>query len=175
MLNANAFFSFSSFREGEWSEGCWGAFIIVKFFYVQWLGWYISFVLDLCIQLCKCEPIQVLFDWTCNGLAWLTICHLLCNMCLFFGDVSCKRDPSTYLSYVFAIYNYYRKEYCILDKREYPHKIEVPLIVNTPGWVKGKLNSFSVVSLILFNPVFVLLLHVNYFFSKMIEICHLLW
>ncbi|KAG4392604.1 hypothetical protein GLYMA_04G177200v4 [Glycine max] len=57
--------------------------------------------------------------------------------CLFFGDVSCKRDPSTYLSYVFAIYNHYRKEYCISDKGEYPHKIEVPLIVNTPGWVKG--------------------------------------
>ncbi|KHN16281.1 Polynucleotide 5'-hydroxyl-kinase NOL9 [Glycine soja] len=57
--------------------------------------------------------------------------------CLFFGDVSCKRGPSTYLSYVFAIYNHYRKEYCISDKGEYPHKIEVPLIVNTPGWVKG--------------------------------------
>ncbi|KAL3015834.1 hypothetical protein AAZX31_06G179200 [Glycine max] len=63
--------------------------------------------------------------------------------CLFFGDVSCKRDPSTYLSYVFAIYNYYRKEYCISDKGEYPHKIEVPLIVNTPGWVKVKISISS--------------------------------
>ncbi|XP_020235402.1 polynucleotide 5'-hydroxyl-kinase NOL9 [Cajanus cajan] len=57
--------------------------------------------------------------------------------CLFFGDVSCKRDPSTYLSYVCAMYDYYRNEYCISDKGDYPHKIELPLIVNTPGWVKG--------------------------------------
>nr|XP_007136548.1 hypothetical protein PHAVU_009G054100g [Phaseolus vulgaris]ESW08542.1 hypothetical protein PHAVU_009G054100g [Phaseolus vulgaris] len=38
--------------------------------------------------------------------------------CLFFGDVSSKRDPSTYLSYVFAISDYYQKEYCISEKGE---------------------------------------------------------
>ncbi|XP_061373521.1 polynucleotide 5'-hydroxyl-kinase NOL9-like isoform X2 [Gastrolobium bilobum] len=57
--------------------------------------------------------------------------------CLFFGDVSSKRDPSAYLNYVFAIYDYYRKKYCTLDKGENPIRIELPLIVNTPGWVKG--------------------------------------
>nr|KYP54825.1 Nucleolar protein 9 [Cajanus cajan] len=57
--------------------------------------------------------------------------------CLFFGDVSSKRDPSTYLSYVFALYDYYQKEYCISEKGKNPFKIELPLIVNTPGWVKG--------------------------------------
>lgn len=57
--------------------------------------------------------------------------------CLFFGDLSCKRDPSTYLSYVFAMYDYYKREYCISDERECLNKIELPLIVNTPGWVKG--------------------------------------
>ncbi|TKY73443.1 Polynucleotide 5'-hydroxyl-kinase NOL9 [Spatholobus suberectus] len=57
--------------------------------------------------------------------------------CLFFDDVSSKRDSLTYLSYVFSIYNYYHKEYFISDKGEYPHKIKLPLIVNTLGWVKG--------------------------------------
>ncbi|KAJ1421776.1 Polyribonucleotide 5-hydroxyl-kinase Clp1, P-loop domain [Sesbania bispinosa] len=57
--------------------------------------------------------------------------------CLFFGDVSSKRDPSAYLNYVFAIYDYYRKEYCSSDNGENPPTIELPLIVNTPGWVKG--------------------------------------
>ncbi|KAG2400305.1 Polynucleotide 5'-hydroxyl-kinase [Vigna angularis] len=62
----------------------------------------------------------------------------LCStLCLFFGDVSCKRDPSTYLSYVFAIYDYYQKEYGISVKGENPCRIKLPLIVNTPGWVKG--------------------------------------
>ncbi|XP_057443033.1 polynucleotide 5'-hydroxyl-kinase NOL9-like [Lotus japonicus] len=57
--------------------------------------------------------------------------------CLFFGDVSSKRDPTSYLNYVFAIYDYYRKEYCSLDKEENSPMIDLPLIVNTPGWVKG--------------------------------------
>ncbi|KAG5039249.1 hypothetical protein JHK85_011725 [Glycine max] len=57
--------------------------------------------------------------------------------CLFFGDVSSKRDPPTYLSYVFAIYDYYQKKYCIYEKGENPCKVKLPLIVNTPGWVKG--------------------------------------
>jgi len=76
--------------------------------------------------------------WTC-----LAICRFLCNRCLFFGDVSSKRDPSTYLSYVFAIYDYYRKEYCISETGENRCNVKLPLIVNTPGWVKGKLAFFS--------------------------------
>ncbi|KAE9608478.1 putative polynucleotide 5'-hydroxyl-kinase [Lupinus albus] len=57
--------------------------------------------------------------------------------CLFFGDVSSKTDPSTYLNYLFAIYGYFRKEYCTSSKEEYPPRTKLPLIVNTPGWVKG--------------------------------------
>jgi len=72
----------------------------------------------------------------------LAICRFFCNRCLFFGDVSCKRDPSTYLSYVFAIYDYYQKEYGISVNGENPCNIKLPLIVNTPGWVKGKLSFF---------------------------------
>ncbi|XVE54883.1 hypothetical protein DITRI_Ditri03aG0118100 [Diplodiscus trichospermus] len=57
--------------------------------------------------------------------------------CFFFGDVSSKRDPSTYLKYIFTLYDYYRKEYCMFDKSKSPGRTELPLVVNTPGWVKG--------------------------------------
>ncbi|KAK3211211.1 hypothetical protein Dsin_015917 [Dipteronia sinensis] len=55
----------------------------------------------------------------------------------YFGDVSSKRDPTTYLKYIFTLYDYYRKEYCMLNNSESPGRIELPLVVNTPGWVKG--------------------------------------
>ncbi|KAI4343803.1 hypothetical protein L6164_011111 [Bauhinia variegata] len=57
--------------------------------------------------------------------------------CHYFGDVSSKRDPSVYLNYIFAIYDYYQKEYCMFDEGENPTRADLPLIVNTPGWVKG--------------------------------------
>lgn len=55
----------------------------------------------------------------------------------YFGDVSSKRDPAAYLRYVFTLYDHYRKKYCSDNKSEIPSKIELPLVVNTPGWVKG--------------------------------------
>ncbi|KAL5747313.1 hypothetical protein ACOSP7_024310 [Xanthoceras sorbifolium] len=55
----------------------------------------------------------------------------------YFGDVSSKRDPTAYLKYIFALYDYYRKEYWMLNKCESPGRTELPLVVNTPGWVKG--------------------------------------
>ena len=55
----------------------------------------------------------------------------------FFGDVSSKRDPKAYLTYISALYDYYRKKYCTLNNRENPTKNGLPLVVNTPGWVKG--------------------------------------
>ncbi|KAH7550394.1 hypothetical protein JRO89_XS13G0184500 [Xanthoceras sorbifolium] len=55
----------------------------------------------------------------------------------YFGDVSSKRDPTAYLKYIFALYDYYRKEYWMLNKSESPGRTELPLVVNTPGWVKG--------------------------------------
>lgn len=52
------------------------------------------------------------------------------SRCFFFGDVSSKRDPTTYLTYVLALYDHY-----------FTTKIQgssgLPLIINTPGWVKG--------------------------------------
>lgn len=55
----------------------------------------------------------------------------------FFGDISSKRDPTAYLNYIFALYDYYRREYCMLKGSKKPVKTELPLVVNTPGWVKG--------------------------------------
>ncbi|KAK9747979.1 hypothetical protein RND81_02G027800 [Saponaria officinalis] len=55
--------------------------------------------------------------------------------CYFFGDVSSKRDPEGYLNCVFALHEYYKNEYC--SSRKIGTSADVPLIVNTPGWVKG--------------------------------------
>ena len=99
----------------------------------------------------------------------LAICHFFCNRCLFFGDVSSKRDPSTYLSYVFAINDYYQKEYCISEKGENPCNVKLPLIVNTSGWVKGKLTFFSCNSDSLLSCICIW----YYFFHRIVAIYHL--
>ncbi|RYR56673.1 hypothetical protein Ahy_A05g022355 [Arachis hypogaea] len=66
-----------------------------------------------------------------------TPCLKTPERCLYFGDVSSKRDPSTYLNYVFSIFDYYRREYYMFDEEDNSPGTLVPLIVNTPGWVKG--------------------------------------
>lgn len=55
----------------------------------------------------------------------------------FFGDVSSKRDPTAYLTYISTLYDHYKKEYCTSNSTEGSNKTELPLVVNTPGWVKG--------------------------------------
>ena len=104
---------------------------------------------------------------------WTTCSAYFCYLfsdtdrCLFFGDVSSKRDPSRYLKYIFAIYDYYRKDYHTCNKRENPPKTELTLIVNTPGWVKGKLTSLSVkFSENSLSPAFTSLLHINSCFHR---------
>lgn len=57
--------------------------------------------------------------------------------CFFFGDVSSKRDPTAYLTYISTLYDYYRREYCVSNQSGNRTKTELPLIINTPGWVKG--------------------------------------
>ncbi|XP_058179300.1 polynucleotide 5'-hydroxyl-kinase NOL9 [Rhododendron vialii] len=57
--------------------------------------------------------------------------------CFFYGDISSKRDPSAYLKFIFALYDCYRKVYCMSNHSESPGNTGVPLVVNTPGWVKG--------------------------------------
>lgn len=57
--------------------------------------------------------------------------------CFFFGDISSKRDPVTYLTYIHALYDHYRKEHSMAINRESPSDAGLPLVINTPGWVKG--------------------------------------
>ncbi|KAK9068658.1 hypothetical protein SSX86_012773 [Deinandra increscens subsp. villosa] len=57
--------------------------------------------------------------------------------CFFFGDISSKRDPELYLTYIFALYDHYRKQYGQVSTSSSPSNNGVPLIVNTGGWVKG--------------------------------------
>ncbi|KAI3997614.1 hypothetical protein MKX01_011031 [Papaver californicum] len=56
---------------------------------------------------------------------------------IFYGDTSSKRDPTTYLNNVFSLYDYFRKEFYAPNEGEKMVKPEVPLVINTPGWVKG--------------------------------------
>lgn len=57
--------------------------------------------------------------------------------CFFFGDTSSKRDPKTYLENIFRLYDYFLAEYYHSNELESPGKVQLPLIINTPGWVKG--------------------------------------
>lgn len=54
--------------------------------------------------------------------------------CFFFGDATSKRDPTTYLKYIYALYDYYQKVYY---KPDNCGNAGIPLVINTPGWVKG--------------------------------------
>ncbi|XP_011622893.1 polynucleotide 5'-hydroxyl-kinase NOL9 [Amborella trichopoda] len=57
--------------------------------------------------------------------------------CFFYGDISSKRDPDAYLDCVFNLYNYFREEYKLSNEQEFHETYHLPLVVNTPGWVKG--------------------------------------
>ncbi|VAH73564.1 unnamed protein product [Triticum turgidum subsp. durum] len=50
--------------------------------------------------------------------------------CCFYGDISSKGDPESYLNSLFLLYNYF------VEKYRCPGSEVLPLIVNTPGWVK---------------------------------------
>ncbi|XP_026421048.1 polynucleotide 5'-hydroxyl-kinase NOL9-like [Papaver somniferum] len=56
---------------------------------------------------------------------------------IFYGDTSSKRDPRTYLNNVFSLYDYFRKAFYAPKEGQKRAKPEVPLVINTPGWVKG--------------------------------------
>ncbi|KAL1810288.1 hypothetical protein ACET3Z_027278 [Daucus carota] len=57
--------------------------------------------------------------------------------CYFFGDISPKSDPTMYLKYISALYDYYDKEFNTSDLSGLPKDTALPLVVNTSGWVKG--------------------------------------
>lgn len=56
--------------------------------------------------------------------------------CFFFGDISSKRDPKAYLNCIFSLYDYFLQKY-YQSERHSSRKSMLPLIINTPGWVKG--------------------------------------
>lgn len=53
------------------------------------------------------------------------------DRCCFYGDISSKGDPESYLNSLFLLYTYF------IEKYRCPGSEMLPLIVNTPGWVKG--------------------------------------
>lgn len=57
--------------------------------------------------------------------------------CIFFGDLSSKRDPKAYLDGVFSLYDHFLTEYCSSSDHENSRKPLLPLVINTSGWVKG--------------------------------------
>lgn len=68
----------------------------------------------------------------------LTITYLKTPVrCIFFGDISSKRDPEAYLKNIVSLYDYFRSQYYISDESEASGKPVLPLVINTPGWVKG--------------------------------------
>lgn len=66
-----------------------------------------------------------------------------CIRCFFFGDISAKRDPAAYLKCIFALYDYLHEGHRSLNSTEDPAVVGLPLVVNTPGWVKGIVFTIS--------------------------------
>ncbi|WOL09155.1 polynucleotide 5'-hydroxyl-kinase NOL9 isoform X1 [Canna indica] len=55
----------------------------------------------------------------------------------FFGDISSKSDPKAYLDYTFNLYDYFIREHYQISELNGSGNSVFPLIINTPGWVKG--------------------------------------
>lgn len=58
--------------------------------------------------------------------------------CFFFGDVCAQRNPKLLLTYIFELYDYFRKEFYSFRETDNPKKSAIPLVINTSGWVKGE-------------------------------------
>ncbi|CAN8299170.1 unnamed protein product [Cochlearia groenlandica] len=67
-------------------------------------------------------------------LDWNVPCVKTPERCFFFGDVSSKRNPKAYLRYVYTLFDYYQLHFCCKSSE---NKTALPLVINTPGWVKG--------------------------------------
>lgn len=68
------------------------------------------------------------------------LCLRTPERCHFYGDISPKSDPETYLHIIVSLYEHFRKEYYdvdITDESEASKRVQIPLVVNTHGWVKG--------------------------------------
>lgn len=93
-------------------------------------------------------------------------CCFSCYRCCFFGDVSSKRDPQAYLGHVRGLYdNFLGEHYKFYEKQA------LPLIINTPGWVKGIL---LFVSFEAFTIVMCLMLELVLLFVFFFSVCQVL-
>ncbi|CAL9104933.1 unnamed protein product [Musa textilis] len=77
-----------------------------------------------------------LVDQTIPGIFLLLYFILCIFLCFFFGDVSSKSDPKAYLDCTFNLYDYFIRVHYQPNELNHPGKA-LPLIINTPGWVKG--------------------------------------
>ncbi|KAI3504631.1 hypothetical protein L2E82_46541 [Cichorium intybus] len=75
--------------------------------------------------------------------------------CFFFGDITPRTDPQTYLTYIHDLYDHYHQTI-----RGEHLKIGVPLVVNTPGWVEGYGYNLLVDMLNYIAPTQVIKVHV---------------
>ncbi|CAH8281519.1 unnamed protein product [Eruca vesicaria subsp. sativa] len=64
---------------------------------------------------------------------WTGPCIIEPERYFFYGDDSAKRDPKAYLQFVYTLFDYYQLHFC----KSSENKTELPLVINTPGWVKG--------------------------------------
>lgn len=80
--------------------------------------------------------------------------------CFFFGDISSKRDPEAYLNCIYSLYEHFLKEHYQHDSDNSQNAV-VPLIVNTPGWVKGVGFNVLVEMLRYVNPTHVVQLRIS--------------
>ncbi|KAF8115840.1 hypothetical protein N665_0025s0287 [Sinapis alba] len=66
-------------------------------------------------------------------LDWTAPCLKTPERYFFYGDDSAKRDPKAYLRFVYTLFDYYQLHFC----KSSENKTVLPLVINTPGWVKG--------------------------------------
>ncbi|XP_057825663.2 polynucleotide 5'-hydroxyl-kinase NOL9 isoform X2 [Cryptomeria japonica] len=68
------------------------------------------------------------------------LCLRTPERCHFYGDITPKSNPEKYLHIIINLYEHFRKEYYdadISDESEALKRVQIPLVVNTHGWVKG--------------------------------------
>ncbi|KAK1297866.1 Polynucleotide 5'-hydroxyl-kinase NOL9 [Acorus calamus] len=88
------------------------------------------------------------------------LCVKTPERCIFYGDVSSKRDPKSYLNNIFSLYDYFRMQYRS-SRSEISRKAMLPLVINTPGWIKGTGYDMLVEMLRYFVPTHVVKIRIT--------------
>ncbi|KAG6534504.1 polynucleotide 5'-hydroxyl-kinase NOL9-like [Zingiber officinale] len=79
----------------------------------------------------------------------------------YLGDISSKSNPEAYLDFTLRLYDYFIKQYHQLDEPNDPGNTVLPLIINTPGWVKGTGFDLLVEMLRYISPTLVVQIHIS--------------